>query len=327
MHALETPKVPYFSTLLSACCTRTEQTTETTKTYHLTLPGISHKVCLIKTSEEVNDTYTWKPDTPAVLDRLLQLNIRVVHLSHILQWSPESISAEVLAVGEVGPVISVTINSIDRELIYSLREGIVRCSGDGTKHEPIQHPKGYSYFHEVFNNATHIQCFMNRPDRSLNTEDALSIYKLLSDTDKSIINSNWRFKNMGPIASGEHLNTSTSNFKQGANSFSAEQIIGFALYLGVGDDRYRPCAMLSAIQVYKEDKDLFRSCIGFGTCTYEAIGYPELQSKIIIDENIFLQIVRENPTCKTVVNLLFCLSLKVEGHGLYFDADDYLNTL
>jgi len=309
---IQTPKMPYFSTLLSAYCTETVENSETSKTYTLTFPG-GDTAQLIKTYGETFDSYTWEPNTSAVFDRILQLNCRVVHLSHIQQWCPETMAATILAVGDTGPIIDVTINSIDRSLMYILKGNLLCCAGDGPKHMAIGKGNEYTNFHNVFGNASHVQSFLNRPDRSLGTEDALSIFKALSPGDKVILNSYWRFTFMN-----------TNNPEQGAKSFTSDQIVSFALYLGVSRDKYRPFAMISAVKFHPEDKDLFRTCVSMSPHTYTAIGYPKLRSQIIIDEAIFLQIVRENPTCKTVCNLMFCLALKLSGQGVYFNAEDYM---
>jgi len=309
---IQTPKMPYFSTLLSSYCVATVDTSEITKTHHITFPeGTS--VQLIKTYGETFDTYTWEPNTNAVFTRLLQLNCRVVHLSHIQQWCPESMTATILAVGDDGPVIDVSIDSIDRPLLYILKDGIICCGGTGPKHHAIVAPNEYSSFHKVFGTASHVQSFLNRPDRSLGMEDAISIFKALSYGDKVIMNSYWRFTFMN-----------TNNPEQGVKTFTADQIVSFALYLGVSRDKYRPFAMISAIKIFQEDKELFRPCVSLSPHTYTAIGHAKLRSQVIIDENVFLHIVRENPTSKTVCNLMFCLTLKLEGRGLYFDAEDYL---
>ena len=311
---IKTPKLPYFSTLLSAYCTHTEEAEAGAKVFHLELPtsdSAKHLVVLTKTSHAVHDSYTWQPNTEEVFARLLQLNARVVHLSHIQAWCSDCLMVSVLAMGDIGPIIEVSINSIDRPLLYTVQGTSICCTGSGPKHAPVGAPNEYTKFHAVFSTATHVQCFLNRPDRSLSHEDALSIYKALSSTDKNLLNSYWRFI---------HMDSNT----QSSTSFTSDQIVSFALYLGVSRDKYKPFAMISAIKIYQEDKDLFRPCISLGNAVYTAIGNPKLRSKVIIDEMTFLQIVRENPTCKTVCNIMFCLSLKLNGQGLYFDMEEYL---
>jgi hypothetical protein len=107
------------------------------------------------------------------------------------------------------------------------------------------------------------------------------------------------------------------------NRFSSDDIISFALYLGISQDPERPFGMISAFKIYREDMQIFKPCFTLSEHEYTAIGNNELKSRVLVDEYLFVDTLRKNQTCKTTCNLFFCLSLKLGGHGLYFDAEDF----
>gem|GEM_PF-6092001 len=159
-----------------------------------------------------------------------------------------------------------------------------------------------------FPHATHIELCNNNPDRSLLGEDASLLFQRLSPVDQKLINNIWRFK-------PSHMINHTTDIRVG--TFTSDEIVSFSLYIGIGSDTSNSFGLICAIPIYREDKELFKPCFSRAKCKYTAIGNPELKSSRVVDENKFLSTIRENPTSKTVCNLLLCLTLKNSGQGQY----------
>jgi len=186
------------------------------------------------------------------------------------------------------------------------------CAGDYPQYVNTGAWYHTTHISKVFPNATHIKFFTDATTRKVSDEAADTLLNCLSASDRNIIDSIKR--------ETQHMaHTSQPVLGQ----FSKDSIISYALYLAVSADKYKPFAMICAMPIFREDKGLFKPCFSLGNAEYVAIGNEVLKSRLVVDESTFVQIVRENPTSRTVCNLLMCLTLHQAGKGHYFDSAEF----
>jgi hypothetical protein len=66
---------------------------------------------------------------------------------------------------------------------------------------------------------------------------------------------------------------------------------------------------MANFKIYKQDENLFRPAFTFNGHLYTSIIDRKITSRLIVDQDKFLDIIRNNPTCTTTQVLFFNINL------------------
>ena len=323
-HSLQVPTtIKFFATLIKTCCVGSS-IVDGHLSYTLNLPGIHGPVTLTEKNADQHVEYTFDPDSKEVIDRCHQLNVEALNYGHLAEWAHDSFECSILGVGDNSCVVEVIISDLHLRIYYVVhanRNGIPMAifEGGNTQFIPVDTvPNSSAYLRKLFRSAKYFKCYDFVHEKRLSSGSLNCIINAMSETDKSILTELIGETSMRNPSAMPTIPEQVSPF-----TFSSADIISFALYLGVSQCKDVPFAMISAIQIYKEDIELFRPCFTLAKHYYTAIGNEKLRSRIMVDEVAFASTVLNNPTCKTSCNVMMCMSIRRNGLGLYFDATEF----
>lgn len=290
---LETPKISLFNTLISKHCVNTEKISDYITFYYISVPDPFSIIVLECERGKTHNRYTFHTADQHVIRRCFELNTRLVKIEAAIEVLKSDCIVSIVRVNlEIGQVIiDVTLEGVST-LYFALNKNELFSMGKTDRITEL--PLNCVQLRAAFPNATGIECYSGRNTKMVSSSSAKAILGHLGSMDIGIINNVWRYGSMN------------TNYE----FFSAEEIVIHTLYLGAGSCEAEPFAMLCAFELEPEDTELFRPAFYLGRCVYTAIGRENLSQKIVVDEKIFLKIIRENPSCASVMKLYGELSEK-----------------
>jgi len=151
-------------------------------------------------------------------------------------------------------------------------------------------------FKKLYPNAQQLSIAQSDTDRTLNIKNTQACFNAFNAQDKRIYNSIWRYT----MAKDKHTSTPITD----------EDIVSRTLHLGAGRSKKQPMALIMAnFKIYKQDENLFRPAFTFNGHLYTSIIDQTITSRLIVDQDKFLDILRNNPTCTTAQVLFFNINL------------------